>query len=39
MPGPRKLFLEERFALSYDALKMKFTFRREVISFKRPAIS
>src|SRR6185369_14101423 len=38
-PGPRKLSLEERFALSYDALKMKLTFRRLVSSLSLPAIS
>ena len=36
MPGPRKLFFEERFALSYDALKMKGTSRRVVISLSLP---
>jgi hypothetical protein len=39
MPGPRKLFAEERFALSYDALKMNGTPRRDVISLSLPAIS
>jgi hypothetical protein len=39
MPGPRKLFAEERFALSYEALKMKGTFSLPVISLRRPAIS
>ena len=39
MPGPRKLFAEERFALSYDALKMNGTPRRVVMSLSLPAIS
>jgi hypothetical protein len=39
MPGPRKLFFEERFALSYEALKMNGTPRRDVMSLSVPAIS
>jgi hypothetical protein len=39
MPGPRKLLLEERFALSYEALKMKGTPSRVVMSLSLPAIS
>ena len=33
MPGPRKLLREERFALSYEALKMNGMPSRLVISF------
>ncbi len=39
MPGPRKLAFDERFALSYDALKMNGTPRRVVMSLSLPAIS
>ncbi len=38
-PGPRKLACEERLALSKEALKMKGTPSRPVISTSRPAIS
>jgi hypothetical protein len=39
MPGPRKLLADERFALSYDALKMNGTLSRVVMSLSLPAIS
>jgi hypothetical protein len=39
MPGPRKLLADERFALSYEALKMNGTPRRVVMSLSEPAIS
>src|SRR5690606_7814629 len=38
-PGPRKLSMELRFALSKELLKMNGMPRAEVISFRRPAVS